>query len=136
MSFETYINENKLGITPEQKAAVKQFSKELVDAGQRLKAKLKVLPVDIDTKYMVVKVGFDTFAIKGIPSLRVHSTHGYYGKDKKDIEISQSTTDFTRESLKQYADALKELHDNYDLIVEVLADVEDIRKKYRDALNH
>lgn len=135
MSFETYINENKLGITPEQKAAVKALSKELVEQGQRLKSKLKVLPVDIDTKYMVVKVGFETFAIKGIPSLRVHAKGGRYGETEKGLDVSQSTADFTRETLKQYSDALKELYDNYDLIEEVLNNVEAIHRKYRDALN-
>lgn len=135
MSFETYISESKLGVTAEQKAAVKALSKELVEQGQRLKSKLKVLPVDIDTKYMVVKVGFETFAIKGIPSLRVHAKGGRYGETEKGLDVSQSTADFTRETLKQYSDALKELYDNYDLIEEVLNNVEAIHRKYRDALN-
>jgi phage-related tail protein len=84
---------------------------------------------------MVVKVGFETFAIKGIPSLRVHAKGSRYGETEKGLDVSQSTTDFTRETLKQYSDALKELYDNYDLIEEVLNNVEAIHRKYRDALN-
>ena len=134
MSFDKYIAENKLGVTAEQKTAVKALSKEIVEQGQRLKSKLKVLPVDIDTKYMVVKVGFETFAIKGIPSLRVHAKGSRYGETEKGLDVSQSTADFTRETLKQYSDALKELYDNYDLIEEVLNNVEAINRKYRDAM--
>ena len=138
MKFSNFLNEKKSdvsfldeAITPEQR---KQYN-ELVDSAnlivKKLKSKLKVVPVEFDSGPFSLKIGTESFAKEGIPSFSV-DLESRYGKKSDDLDISQSSKTFTKESLKEYSAMLKETYDNYDLILKSLNDFDDLKEEYRD----
>ena len=138
MKFSNFLNEKKSdvsfldeAITPEQR---KQYN-ELVDSAnlivKKLKSKLKVVPVEFDSGPFYLKIGTKSFAKEGIPAFSV-DLKNRYGKKSDDLDISQSSKTFTKESLKEYSAMLKETYDNYDLILKSLNDFDDLKEEYRD----
>lgn len=138
MKFSSFLNEKKSdfsildeAITPEQR----QQYNELVDSAnlivKKLKSKLKAVPVKFDSGPFYLKIGTESFAKEGIPAFSV-DLKNRYGKKSDDLDISQSSKTFTKESLKEYSAMLKETYDNYDLILKSLNDFDDLKEEYRD----
>lgn len=125
---ETTLDE---AITPEQR---KHYN-DLVDSAnvivKKLKSKLKAVPVEFDSGPFYLKIGTKSFAKEGIPSFSVDLENGY-GSKSDDLDISQSSKTFTKESLKEYSEMLKETYDNYDLILKSLKDFNELKEEYRD----
>ena len=138
MKFSSFLNEKKSdfsildeAITPEQREQYNDLVKSADLIVKKLKTKLKAVPVEFDSGPFSLKIGTKSFAKEGIPSFSVDLENGY-GKKSDDLDISQSSKTFTKESLKEYSAMLKETYDNYDLILKSLNDFNELKDEYRD----
>lgn len=130
MKFSQFIKAEKRdlteSVTPEQKKKYQELEDQVNEIADQLKAKLKHIPIKLDANNLFIQVGTDSFQIEGIPSFSLR-----INRDDK-LEISQSSTTFTKESTALYAKMLEEAHANFDLIEKSLKAVKVIKDKSYD----
>lgn len=118
MKFNEYISESCIA---KKEKYIKLFD-EIESIYNKLRDKLKIVPISYSPLYNTITVGLDLFEQENLPYLKVSAANDTF-------LINQGSNTFDKKALLKYSEILAELYENKDFIEDCLKEYELLKKE-------